>query len=136
MKKTFKHLGIITLTAVIIFGSAVNASASDFDYNQMPATNWPSDSVWGQYDLTGLRQPSGTTVHGGMFGSHFIIFLSNADKAAYDNLSAQIRRINGFTMIQEETEDGVTSIAFMSPSFKMVAVSYSISEKVVAIQAM
>jgi len=148
MKNSQKFIGIIAIAAIIVFsyascitlgtgGDSGSSARSSSDYSTMPVIDWPADSVWSQYGLTGLRQPSGTRAVGGFRASgYYQVVLLDATRATYDNLTGQVRGMSGFTFLQEETEKDSVASAFMSASHKMVSVGYSIADKAVVITAM
>jgi len=154
MKNTSKTFGIIAIVAIIGFvmtscqttSSGPNkleaaskqadaaAATAGADYSSMPAIDWPSNTVWGQYGLAGLQQPEGTSVVGGQQGAGmYQVALLDANKAVYDNIAGQLSAMSGITKSGEDTDDKGSASVFMTDAFKMILLSYSIADNVVVI---
>ena len=150
MKNTIRFLGIIALAAVIGLGMASCATsggakgeasvAPAIDYSILIEMQWPSDEALGNYGLSGLKLPEGTSVLGvPESGNQLVIVLRDADKAVYDNISAQIKAL-AYTTVEEKTDGTGSAAGYMKMSedmteAKMVTVGYSIEENAVVIIA-
>jgi hypothetical protein len=60
------------------------------------AATWPSASTWQNYGLSAITQPGGTTVYTAAVSSGtLMVYLQNADIAAFNNLVSQIETLTG-----------------------------------------
>jgi len=128
MKKT--KLFALAAVVVLLMTVAVGAQAQSLP----PAIPWPADSVWSVYGVSGLVQPSGTQVHGQVMTGTFNIILTNAGKAVYDNLVAQISGMGGVPL-QETATDEAIMVMFVTSNQRMDVVTLSVKENAVNIVA-
>jgi len=158
MKNTVKVLGIGALVAVIGFattgclsvgnggagssgtfataGVAAAAEPADgYRYDSMPAIAWPSGDVWGRYGLSGLQQPPGTGEFVGQTSpGYFQVAALNANKAVFDNLVGQVRRMNAWLFLEEDADkDGSAAVFMGSAGQGVLIITYVISDGIVII---
>jgi hypothetical protein len=78
-------------------GSGGTSTAPERNYSGNSQTvPWPSDTEWGRYGLSGLRQPPGTDVTGAaLYQGTYHVGLINGGRPAFENLVAQIERMPG-----------------------------------------
>ena len=112
-------------------GHEVNTVPADSGsgYESMPVIAWLSDSEWGRYGLSGLRQPAGTRLVGQVQGTGTMLALLDADRAVYDNIKGQIQGMSGWTLLNESVGDrpGSLAVVFMrqtATGMNTVAVIY------------
>ena len=133
MKNTAKLFGIIVMVAIIGFsmaacgslgGMSIGGGDSGSSSGAYTAT-WPANDVWAGYGLSGLQPPPGKenfsagTVMGGMY----MVGMPGDDRAAYDNLVAQIRGISGVTeAVAEQTDRDGRRIGFTTSTGSVVIV--------------
>jgi len=131
MNNTGKHLGIVVLAVIVL---SMTATAGAYGQSLPPTIPWPADSVWGLYGVSGLRQPSGTQVHGQVQTGTFNVILTGANKAVYDNLVGQISGMGG-VLLQETTTDEAIMTMFVTSNQRMVVVTFVAKENAVNIVA-
>ena len=121
MKNKLKFLGIIAMVVVIGFSMASCASfaalgeaASGGGSNGGYTAAWPADDVWEGYGLSGLQPPPGKeNFSAGTVMGMYTVGTPGDDRAAYDNLVAQIRGISGVTeAVAEKTDRDGRRIGF------------------------
>ncbi|MDR1932649.1 MAG: hypothetical protein LBQ57_07510 [Spirochaetales bacterium] len=78
-------------------GSGGTSTAPERNYSGSSQTvPWPSDTEWGRYGLSGLRQPPGTDVTAAaLYQGAYHVGLINGGKPAFENLVAQIENMPG-----------------------------------------
>jgi hypothetical protein len=66
---------------------------------------WPSTATWQNYGLSsGLTQPTGTTIYTAAVSSGaLLVYLQNADAAAFDNLASQFTVLGGTPTTSNES---------------------------------
>jgi hypothetical protein len=82
-----------------------SSDASDPERNYSGNTQtvpWPQDSSWSRYGLSGLTQPSGTSVTGAaLYQGYYMVGLINGGRPAFDDLVGQVDRISGSQLTTE-----------------------------------
>jgi hypothetical protein len=84
-------------------GSGGTSTAPERNYSGSSQTvPWPSDTEWGRYGLSGLRQPPGTDVTGAaLYQGSYHVGLINGGRPAFENLIAQIERMSGAELVTD-----------------------------------
>jgi hypothetical protein len=81
------------------------------------AAVWPLDTTWQSYGLLGITQPGGTTVYAAAVSSGtLIVYLQNADTAAFDDLVNQM-----------VTLAGIAGTASSESGYSMYELGYTLS---------
>jgi hypothetical protein len=63
---------------------------------------WPSDTEWGRYGLSGLRQPPGTDVTmAALYQGAYHVGLINGGRPAFESLVTQIERMSGAELVTD-----------------------------------
>jgi len=110
MENFSKLFGIIALVAVIGFLMTGCFSLGGRSVVIEDAETWPSNVVWGKYNLTGLLQPLETTVTVQNYRGNFTVTLKGGEgKEAFEYLVGQVGRMSGWT-VRERKADSVTFI--------------------------
>ncbi|MDR1931750.1 MAG: DUF5018 domain-containing protein, partial [Spirochaetales bacterium] len=78
-------------------------------------TEWPSAATWQDYGLSsGLTQPPGTTVpFAGVSTGTLIVYLQNADTAAFDDLVNQFTVLDGIPTTSSESGYSIYELAYI-----------------------
>ncbi len=86
-------------------GSGDTADRPERNYSgEVQSVPWPSDSTWNRYSLSGLKQPSGTTVTGAaLYYGQYIVAMINGGKAACEELVSQIDGRVGAELVTDLT---------------------------------
>jgi hypothetical protein len=90
-------------------GAGGTSTAPERNYSGSSQTvPWPSDTEWGRYGLSGLRQPPGTDVTAAaLYQGTYHVGLINGGRQAFENLIAQIENIPGAELMTDvNTSDG------------------------------
>ena len=117
-------------------GGTSTAPERDYQGNSQTVP-WPSDFIWSDYGLAGLKQPAGTSVtsasilsstsYGGLgaaysilgggtgTGETFFVSLINGGKPAFDNLVNQIIKIPGAKRSEYTVESNNERIGYTVP---------------------
>ncbi|MDR0403938.1 MAG: hypothetical protein LBH35_10165, partial [Treponema sp.] len=84
-------------------GSGGTSAAPERNYSGNSQTvPWPSDTEWGRYGLSGLRQPPGTDVTAAaLYQGSYHVGLINGGRPAFENLVAQIDRMSGAELMTD-----------------------------------
>jgi hypothetical protein len=89
--------------------SGATGTAPERNYSGSSQTvPWPSDTEWGRYGLSGLRQPAGAEVTAAaLYQGSYHVGLINGGRPAFDDLMAQIEGMPGAELITDmNTSDG------------------------------
>jgi hypothetical protein len=84
-------------------GSGGTSTALERNYSGSSQTvPWPSDTEWGRYGLSGLRQPPGADVStAALYQGAYHVGLINGGRPAFENLVAQIERMSGAELMTD-----------------------------------
>jgi hypothetical protein len=84
-------------------GSGGTSTAPERNYSGNSQTvSWPSNTEWGRYGLSGLRQPPGTDVNAAaLYQGAYHVGLINGGKPAFENLVIQIERMSGAELVTD-----------------------------------
>ncbi|MDR3237537.1 MAG: hypothetical protein LBT84_03450 [Spirochaetia bacterium] len=84
-----------------------SASARQKGKGKNVKASWPSDSDWDAYGLKGLKLPAGSTVENvALYQGVYMVVLYNAGEAAYNDLTAQIKKITGAKVPYSDVKTG------------------------------
>jgi hypothetical protein len=106
-------------------GSGGTSTAPERNYSGSSQTvPWPSDTEWGRYGLSGLRQPPGTDVTAAaLYQGAYHVGLINGGRPAFENLIAQIERMPGAELMTDvNTSEGrMTGYSLSGGSVQIIA---------------
>ncbi|ULQ61076.1 hypothetical protein K7I13_07435 [Brucepastera parasyntrophica] len=103
--KTTSASGTNSTASSVSTNTGGTSTAPERNYSGASQTvPWPSDTEWARYGLSGLRQPSGTSVTGAaLYMGNYIVGLINGGKPAFDDLVSQIEKMSGAELMTNMT---------------------------------